>query len=608
MSDEQNISVVMVSYHTGAVLPIAVRAVLAQAGLAELIIVDNGNPIEQVNGLREMAESEPRLKVITGQGNVGFAKGCNLGAAEATGEFVLLLNPDAILPEGGLAGLREAVASHEREAVACAKLLNADASEQRGGRRELLTPSNALAEAGCLYKFLPNAERLNHHEEEAPTEITEVPAISGSCMMMRKSTYTRLEGMDEEYFLHMEDMDFCYRAATQGVVMLCVPSVELVHIGQTSASASWQVERHKVKSFVRYVNKHFASSHSKPVLWLLQGLAYLRYAGVVAWKTVQWFLPECSKIMAARRLLLLHRLVQTPQEQDMEGKHYLLTGATNQVGLYTMGNLLARGAKVTAVQHSTVVPFWHQNLTWVKGDLARGMLNLGGEQPDALVHAAELWLLPPVMHVLSNAGIKRLIAFGSTSVFTKVYSSNAEEKKVVDDLEQSEIQAVEFCRKYGVKWTIFRPTMIYGAGLDANVTRVADFIRRFGFFMLYPPAKGRRQPSHAEDLAIAALQAMDKPSTHNKAYNLSGGEVLEYRAMIERIFIAMGKESKLLMLTFLPTVLDFAGKILKRKGMNGEMARRMNQDLTFPYGDARRDFDYAPRAFLSGGAQDLGRF
>src|SRR5690606_23223177 len=142
--------------------------------------------------------------------------------------------------------------------------------------------------------------------------------------------------------------------------------------------------------------------------------------GVVVWKAIQWFLPESTKIMAARRFLLLHRLVETPQEQDMQGKHYFLTGATKQEGLYTMGNLLARGAKVTAVQHSTVVPFWHQNLTWVKGDLARGMLNLGGEQPDALVHAAELWLLPPVMHVLANAGIKRLIAFGSTSVFTKV--------------------------------------------------------------------------------------------------------------------------------------------------------------------------------------------
>src|SRR5476651_1020721 len=91
-------SVIIVSYRTGPVLFASIRSVLRQQRLAELIIVNNGNPPDILARLQQMALTEPRLKILTGHGNAGFAKGCNLGAVQATGEFLLFLHPDCLLP------------------------------------------------------------------------------------------------------------------------------------------------------------------------------------------------------------------------------------------------------------------------------------------------------------------------------------------------------------------------------------------------------------------------------------------------------------------------------------------------------------------------------
>ncbi len=94
VSPDAGTSVVIVSYYTGAALQDCVGSVLAQSGLSGLVLVDNGNPPDALAWLRSRAEADPRLRLITGHGNIGFAAGCNLGVAASAGELVLLLNPD----------------------------------------------------------------------------------------------------------------------------------------------------------------------------------------------------------------------------------------------------------------------------------------------------------------------------------------------------------------------------------------------------------------------------------------------------------------------------------------------------------------------------------
>lgn len=198
-------------------------------------------------------------------------------------------------------------------------------------------------------------------------------------------------------------------------------------------------------------------------------------------------------------------------------------------------------------------------------------------------------------------GMCRLIAFSSTSLFTKDASDTPEERDVVRKLAEGEKSIIDYCSAHDVAWTVLRPTLIYDEGHDENVSRIADMVRKLGFFPICAPAKGLRQPVHGRDLARAALQAIPVQAAFNKAYNLTGGDSLAYREMVERVFAGLGRKP---VIVALPQWLWRAGfglldvlrpkRALKR---NINMVLRMNQDLWFDTAPARHDFGYAPGPF-----------
>jgi GT2 family glycosyltransferase len=255
--------VVLVSYQTGPVLFEAVRAVLAQTAPIELVVVDNGNPPEVVDSLRQCAEVEPRLTFLTGHGNVGFSRGCNLGAAAETGpaspawDHVLFLNPDGVIARDVVARVVDAWSRLSSRAMLGVRLTNADGSEQRGCRRNLLTPRTAVGEMLRLDRLVPAWPRLNLNDEPLPHEIGEVPAISGAFMFLHRADLARIGGFDPDYFLHAEDLDLCLRFRRAGGRIYFVPDVEVLHHGGTSEVASGFVEGCKAESFALYFRKHF---------------------------------------------------------------------------------------------------------------------------------------------------------------------------------------------------------------------------------------------------------------------------------------------------------------------------------------------------------------
>jgi nucleoside-diphosphate-sugar epimerase len=213
-----------------------------------------------------------------------------------------------------------------------------------------------------------------------------------------------------------------------------------------------------------------------------------------------------------------------------------------------------------------------------------------------------IWLLEDrLLNRLLGLGMKRLVAFSSTSLFTKGNSETDEERDVVQNLAIGEKSMIDFCCRHGVAWTILRPTLIYDEGRDENITRMAATIRKLGFFPVCAPANGLRQPVHARDLAVAALVVAMTRSAENKAYNVPGGEGMTYRAMVEQIFVALDRKPLIVDVPEWAWRLGFAvldivqpGKKLKR---NIGMATRMNQDLWFDVKPAVEDFGYAPEGF-----------
>ncbi len=284
---------------------------------------------------------------------------------------------------------------------------------------------------------------------------------------------------------------------------------------------------------------------------------------------------------------------------DYAGKCVLVTGASGQIGLNVIAIALARSARVIGLCNKTFVEFAHPRLTWLAADLsAPGPLIV--PPADILIHTAPIWLLPQKLADFTAAGLKRVVAFSSASVFGKRDTQNATERSMIESLMRAESRVSDLAAAHNLRLTIFRPTMTYGMGLDINITRLARAIRRFHLVPIYEPASGLRQPVQARDLAEAALAVWDNCATYGKTYSLGGGEILTYRAMIERLFRYLDKKPRLLPIGFLPQSLDFLNDLFPFLHINGEMARRMNRDLIADNGPAAADFGYRPRGFLAG--------
>jgi nucleoside-diphosphate-sugar epimerase len=279
----------------------------------------------------------------------------------------------------------------------------------------------------------------------------------------------------------------------------------------------------------------------------------------------------------------------------------IVTGATSIIGQFLLPKLANSGYEVHAVsRNDRSSPITIQkNIFWHSSDISHPE-QLPRLSADALVHLAPLWLLPPLLPVLDSLQIKRLIGFGSTSIFSKGNSVNPDERRLSAILAEAEELISKLCATFGINWTVFRPTLVYDCVRDKNITRIARFIRRFGFFPLLGEGRGLRQPVHADDLANACILALWRRDTFNRAYNLSGGETLSYLHMVAKIFNTLGKQARFLAVP--EWVFHAAIRLFRllpgRRGLNPEMATRMNVDLCFNHAEATRDFGFSPRLFL----------
>jgi len=290
----------------------------------------------------------------------------------------------------------------------------------------------------------------------------------------------------------------------------------------------------------------------------------------------------------------------TTGKREPDGQAIIVTGASSQIGRFLLPRLAARGYQVHAIsRHPPARPVGAKaSITWHQLDINDRAASIA-IPAIALIHLAPLVTLPPLIAPLARLGVKQIIAFGSTSRFSKVNSKSRHEQELVKGFIDAEQALAERSERLGIGWTLFRPTLIYGCGLDKNISTIARFIRRFGFFPMVGHGIGLRQPVHAEDLAQASLTALERHTSRNKAYNLSGGRTLTYQAMVETIFQALGKKPRVMHLP-LAVLQAFLAclRLLPGYGyITPAMAGRINGDLCFDHQEATRDLDFKPRPF-----------
>jgi GT2 family glycosyltransferase len=279
-----SVAAIIVTYNTGPVLADCLSAVAAAAGCDEIIIVDNGNAEPEVQVLDAFALGDSRVQLLRGQGNVGFAAGCNKGTAQARSDVLAFINPDAVLTPGAINALVAALDSAPPPAIVGGDLRDGEGRPDRGSRRDRLTLWRAwvsFSGLSRLERFSPLLRDFNRHRDPLPARATPVGAVSGALMLVRRMDFSALGGFDEGYFLHVEDIDLCRRAEQSGWRVLFEPGPHGRHFRSSSDVGAAAVTRHKALGMSRYLAK-FARSPLERALSKLAGGALVALSSLGA--------------------------------------------------------------------------------------------------------------------------------------------------------------------------------------------------------------------------------------------------------------------------------------------------------------------------------------
>ena len=228
-------------------------------------------------------------------------------------------------------------------------------------------------------------------------------------------------------------------------------------------------------------------------------------------------------------------------------------------------------------------------------------------ESSTLIHLAPLWMLPDNLEKFVQAGVKRIVAFSSTTRFSKKESALLAEREVAGRLELAEQLMTSRCEALNINLTILRPTLVFELGKDQNVSTIVNFIQRFGFFCVIGEAKGLRQPVSAKDLALASIAVLDNQQTYGRAYNLVGSPTLSFKEMVVDVFRCLDAKPRVVSvpLLLIKIILPVAKLLPRYKYLNIEMFNRMNKDLVFDSQDAIQDFDYQSQNFTEALSQAL---
>lgn len=598
------VSAVIVNFNAGNMLMDSARAALKQA--SQVIVVDNGSSDSSLKNLETSFNDEARLKVVRTGRNLGFATACNIGIQHCVEKYILFLNPDCILGEGSLLHMVRTLEHYPNAGMVGGLLLDPDGKEQGGGRRAMPTPWRSFVRAFGLARWSERWPKLFYdfhlHKQSLPELPIEVEAISGALMLVRREAMETVGLWDEQYFLHCEDLDWCMRFRKKGWSVLFDGGAPAIHYhGVCGAPRPVFVEYHKHRGMVRFYRKFFQHQYPGAFMWVVIAGVWIRFSWIAPVKLIKRMLEKDQDVVP----------IQPPQATSCSSGLYpkmpansgmrtiAVVGASSMVGSALLPMLVESGNHVIGYSRkSRVMPTdLQEGVEW--RDVASLSNGSDQEKIEDWIWLAPIKTLPQYLPLLHQAGARRIVAASTTSRFTKKESSSVEERKFVSEIIAGEDALIEWAQTNGAGWTILRPTLIYGLGLDKNIGVIARFIHRFHFFTTLGKASGLRQPIHARDVATACNLAIQRSEPANHAYSISGAEILSYREMVERIFHTMGIKPRFLSI---PLWMFSAGVFVVRllppfRTWSSAMAERMNQDMVFDHEEAARDLGFTPQAF-----------
>ena len=275
---DRAVTVILVSYQSRDALAGCLRSLERERASIPLdvVVVDNASR----DGTPEMVETTfPWVTLVRNDENEGFARAANVALTSASTPYVLLLNPDMLVPPRAIA---DAVAELERRpdvGMLGVKLVRPDGTFDHACKRGFPTVPSALAYFLRLDRIWPKSRRFARYTAGhlAEDEAGPVDAINGAYMLIRREAAESVGPLDERYWMYAEDLDWCHRFWKRGWKVLYWPGVEVIHWkgGSSGDVRSWPLNRAFHHSMWLFYDQHHAPLHPR-------ALSYPVWAGVWA--------------------------------------------------------------------------------------------------------------------------------------------------------------------------------------------------------------------------------------------------------------------------------------------------------------------------------------
>ena len=244
----------------------------------EVFVVDNNS----VDGSVEMVRNAfPKLHLIANIDNVGFSKANNQAIKRSKGDYVLLLNPDTIVPENCFSKLI-AFADTTTDFGACGvRMVDGQGKFLPESKRGLPTPEVALYKMIGLNKIFPKSRKFGkYHLGYLPEhETNEVEILAGAFMFIRKKVLDEIGLLDETFFMYGEDIDLSYRITQAGYKNYYFADTTIIHYkGESTKKHSTNYVRVFYKAMVIFAEKHYSGKHQRAFTFLINTAIWARAA------------------------------------------------------------------------------------------------------------------------------------------------------------------------------------------------------------------------------------------------------------------------------------------------------------------------------------------
>lgn len=249
------VSIVVVVADSGTGVRECVARALASTVPVELVVVDNASHDGVPQAIARAYENGGRVRVLYNRKNLGFGPAVNAGARATHGHALLVLNPDCMLESDTLARLLAVLQAHPDAGVVGAVVCADDGTPDPASWRRDPLLDRSLRQMTGRAQEEPEREGVNVLRT-IPAKTFAVENVSGALMLLPRAAFERLQGFDESYFLHCEDLDLCRRARDAGYSVWLAGDIRVAHAkGGSSAHRPVFVSYHKHRGMWRWFVK-----------------------------------------------------------------------------------------------------------------------------------------------------------------------------------------------------------------------------------------------------------------------------------------------------------------------------------------------------------------